>query len=566
MMNAAHSSQASDDNAVLKIENLWVKIANKDENSYAISDISFSVHPGETVCLVGESGSGKSVTSLATMGLLAKSELYCSQGKIWLDGEDLLNATPSRIRALRASKMAMIFQEPMTALNPVERVGPQVEEVLKAHGIGNPSQRKQQVLEMFEAVHLPDPKKMYSAYPHQLSGGQRQRIVISMALILKPRLLIADEPTTALDVTTQKQILALIRELQEKQNTAVLFITHDFGVVAEFSDRIVVMNRGKMVETGTRDAILSNPTQDYTRMLVSSVPSLIPSEARAIAPDPILRVIDLNKTYEEKHFLAPNRSVVAADNVSFTLNRGEIVGIVGESGSGKSSVARCIMRLIEPSSGLIQLGDSDLAKAKGEALRDLRQRLQIVFQDPYRSLNPRLRIRDALLEGMENFGIPKAERDRRIAMLLDWVGMDASALERYPHQFSGGQRQRLCIARALALEPDVLVADEAVSALDVSVQSQVLKLLDDMRQRMGIAVLFITHDLRVAAQICDQILVMQRGVVVEAGRAEEILVNPQHSYTQSLIEAAPGRHWDFQNFRPVDTATSMNHQSESLNV
>lgn len=565
-MNAAHSSQASDDNAVLKIENLWVKIANKDENSYAISDISFSVHPGETVCLVGESGSGKSVTSLATMGLLAKSELYCSQGKIWLDGEDLLNATPSRIRALRASKMAMIFQEPMTALNPVERVGPQVEEVLKAHGIGNPSQRKQQVLEMFEAVHLPDPKKMYSAYPHQLSGGQRQRIVISMALILKPRLLIADEPTTALDVTTQKQILALIRELQEKQNTAVLFITHDFGVVAEFSDRIVVMNRGKMVETGTRDAILSNPTQDYTRMLVSSVPSLIPSEARAIAPDPILRVIDLNKTYEEKHFLAPNRSVVAADNVSFTLNRGEIVGIVGESGSGKSSVARCIMRLIEPSSGLIQLGDSDLAKAKGEALRDLRQRLQIVFQDPYRSLNPRLRIRDALLEGMENFGIPKAERDRRIAMLLDWVGMDASALERYPHQFSGGQRQRLCIARALALEPDVLVADEAVSALDVSVQSQVLKLLDDMRQRMGIAVLFITHDLRVAAQICDQILVMQRGVVVEAGRAEEILVNPQHSYTQSLIEAAPGRHWDFQNFRPVDTATSMNHQSESLNV
>ena len=565
-MNAAHSSQASDDNAVLKIENLWVKIANKDENSYAISDISFSVHPGETVCLVGESGSGKSVTSLATMGLLAKSELYCSQGKIWLDGEDLLNATPSRIRALRASKMAMIFQEPMTALNPVERVGPQVEEVLKAHGIGNPSQRKQQVLEMFEAVHLPDPKKMYSAYPHQLSGGQRQRIVISMALILKPRLLIADEPTTALDVTTQKQILALIRELQEKQNTAVLFITHDFGVIAEFSDRIVVMNRGKMVETGTRDAILSNPTQDYTRMLVSSVPSLIPSEARAIAPDPILRVIDLNKTYEEKHFLAPNRSVVAADNVSFTLNRGEIVGIVGESGSGKSSVARCIMRLIEPSSGLIQLGDSDLAKAKGEALRDLRQRLQIVFQDPYRSLNPRLRIHDALLEGMENFGIPKAERDRRIAMLLDWVGMDTSALERYPHQFSGGQRQRLCIARALALEPDVLVADEAVSALDVSVQSQVLKLLDDMRQRMGIAVLFITHDLRVAAQICDQILVMQRGVVVEAGRAEEILVNPQHSYTQSLIEAAPGRHWDFQNFRPVDTATSMNHQSESLNV
>lgn len=566
MTNPAHNPQTSVGKAVLKIENLWVKITNKDDDSYAISDISLSVHPGETVCLVGESGSGKSVTSLATMGLLAQDELYCSQGKILLDGENLLEAAPSRIRSLRASKMAMIFQEPMTALNPVERVGPQVEEVLKAHGMGNPSQRKRRVLEMFESVHLPDPQKMYSAYPHQLSGGQRQRIVISMALILKPRLLIADEPTTALDVTTQKQILALIRELQEKQNTAVLFITHDFGVVAEFSDRIVVMNRGKMVETGTRDAILRNPTEAYTRMLVSSVPSLIPGQARTIVSDPILHVVDLNKTYEEIHFFSPNRSVVAADNVSFTLNKGEIIGIVGESGSGKSSVARCIMRLIKPSSGLIQLGDSDLGKAKGEALRDLRQRLQIVFQDPYRSLNPRLRIRDALLEGMENFGISKAECEKRISTLLDWVGMDQSALGRYPHQFSGGQRQRLCIARALALEPDVLVADEAVSALDVSVQSQVLKLLDDMRQRMGIAVLFITHDLRVAAQICDQILVMQRGIVVEAGRAEEILVNPQHAYTQSLIEAAPGRHWDFQNFRPVDAASSTSNLSENLYV
>ncbi|WP_372871896.1 dipeptide ABC transporter ATP-binding protein [Paenalcaligenes niemegkensis] len=562
-MNAAHNTQAPAGKAVLRIENLWVKITSKDDDSYAISDISLSVHPGETVCLVGESGSGKSVTSLATMGLLARDELHCSQGKIWLDDENLLEASSSRIRSLRASQMAMIFQEPMTALNPVERVGPQVEEVLKAHGVGNPSQRKRQVLEMFEAVHLPDPQKIYTAYPHQLSGGQRQRIVISMALILKPRLLIADEPTTALDVTTQKQILALIRELQEKQNTAVLFITHDFGVVAEISDRIVVMNRGKMVETGTRDAILRNPAEAYTRMLVSSVPSLIPGQARAVGSDPILHVEDLNKTYDEIHLFAPNRSVVAANNVSFTLNKGEIIGIVGESGSGKSSVARCIMRLIKPSSGLIQLGDSDLATAKGEALRDLRQRLQIVFQDPYRSLNPRLRIRDALLEGMENYGISAAECEKRIATLLDWVGMDKTALGRYPHQFSGGQRQRLCIARALALEPDVLVADEAVSALDVSVQSQVLKLLDDMRQRMGIAVLFITHDLRVAAQICDQILVMQRGIVVEAGRADEILVNPQHAYTQALIEAAPGRHWDFQNFRPVDAASSLSNPTES---
>jgi len=536
---------------VLHIEDLWVKIVNSDTSGHAISGISLQIYPGETVCLVGESGSGKSVTSLATMGLLAKNELSPTQGRILLDGENMLEATPGRIRALRASTMAMIFQEPMTALNPVERVGMQVEEVLKVHGVRNPAQRKRQVLDMFNAVHLPDAEKIYQAYPHQLSGGQRQRIVISMALILKPRLLIADEPTTALDVTTQKQILALISELQAKQNTAVLFITHDFGVVAEIADRIVVMNRGKMVETGTRDDILSKPVQDYTRMLVSSVPSLIPGTARGVQNDPALSVVNLNKTYEQKGLFAPKRTVVAVRNVSFTLNKGEIIGIVGESGSGKSSVARCIMRLITPSSGRIELGDKDLASAKGEALLQLRQRIQIVFQDPYRSLNPRLKIRDALLEGMHNYGTDAAECERRIDTLLSWIGMGRSVLSRYPHQFSGGQRQRLCIARALALEPEVLVADEAVSALDVSVQAQVLRLLDEMRQRIGIAVLFITHDLRVAAQICDKIIVMQKGLVVEAGTAEDILVRPQHSYTQALIEAAPGRHWDFQNFRPV---------------
>lgn len=536
---------------VLRIEDLWVRIVNSVDGGHAISGISLDIRPGETVCLVGESGSGKSVTSLATMGLLSRNELQATQGKILVDGESILDATPGRIRAMRASKMAMIFQEPMTALNPVERVGRQVEEVLKVHGVRNPAERKRQVLAMFHAVHLPDVEKIYRAYPHQLSGGQRQRIVISMALILKPRLLIADEPTTALDVTTQKQILALIRELQEKQNTAVLFITHDFGVVAEIADRIVVMNRGNMVEAGTRDEILRAPTQAYTRMLVSSVPSLIPGQARDIESAPALKVVSLNKTYEEKGLFAPKRSVVAARDVSFTLNKGEIIGIVGESGSGKSSVARCIMRLITPSSGRIELGDSDLALARGEALLQLRQRIQIVFQDPYRSLNPRLRIRDALLEGMQNYGINMAECERRISTLLDWVGMDESALGRYPHQFSGGQRQRICIARALALEPDVLVADEAVSALDVSVQAQVLRLLDEMRERIGIAVVFITHDLRVAAQICDQIVVMQQGVVVEAGSASDILVRPQHEYTRTLIEAAPGRHWDFQNFRPI---------------
>lgn len=547
-------STTQSDQPVLQVQDLWVRIANSKEEQHAISSISLDIHPGETVCLVGESGSGKSVTSLATMGLLPKAELQATQGRILLDGENLLDASSSRIRTLRASKMAMIFQEPMTALNPVERVGPQVEEVLKVHGVRNPSERKKQVLAMFEAVHLPNPDKIYRAYPHQLSGGQRQRIVISMALILKPRLLIADEPTTALDVTTQKQILALIRELQEQQNTAVLFITHDFGVVAEIADRIVVMNRGAMVETGTRDSILRAPTQDYTRLLVSSVPSLVPPAPRDITPAPILQVSELNKTYEERVLFSASRKVVAANNISFTLNKGEIIGIVGESGSGKSSVARCIMRLIKPSSGQVALGDADLATASGEELRQLRQRIQIVFQDPYRSLNPRLRIHDALLEGMQNYGLSASECEKRIDTLLEWIGMDRSVLSRYPHQFSGGQRQRLCIARALVLEPDILVADEAVSALDVSVQAQVLKLLDELRERIGIAVLFITHDLRVAAQICDQIIVMQHGTVVEAGPTEQVLVNPQHDYTRSLIDAAPGRHWDFQHFRPLEAA------------
>ncbi|MGO3889991.1 MAG: ABC transporter ATP-binding protein [Paenalcaligenes sp.] len=547
-------STTQSDQPVLQVQDLWVRIANSKEEQHAISSISLDIHPGETVCLVGESGSGKSVTSLATMGLLPKAELQATQGRILLDGENLLDASSSRIRTLRASKMAMIFQEPMTALNPVERVGPQVEEVLKVHGVRNPSERKKQVLAMFEAVHLPNPDKIYRAYPHQLSGGQRQRIVISMALILKPRLLIADEPTTALDVTTQKQILALIRELQEQQNTAVLFITHDFGVVAEIADRIVVMNRGAMVETGTRNSILRAPTQDYTRLLVSSVPSLVPPAPRDITPAPILQVSELNKTYEERVLFSASRKVVAANNISFTLNKGEIIGIVGESGSGKSSVARCIMRLIKPSSGQVALGDADLATASGEELRQLRQRIQIVFQDPYRSLNPRLRIHDALLEGMQNYGLSASECEKRIDTLLEWIGMDRSVLSRYPHQFSGGQRQRLCIARALVLEPDILVADEAVSALDVSVQAQVLKLLDELRERIGIAVLFITHDLRVAAQICDQIIVMQHGTVVEAGPTEQVLVNPQHDYTRSLIDAAPGRHWDFQHFRPLEAA------------
>ncbi|AIT25182.1 nickel import ATP-binding protein NikE [Bordetella holmesii 30539] len=522
-----------------------------------VNDLGLQVRAGQTVCVVGESGSGKSVTSLATMGLLPPGMLNVQSGSILVDGEDVLRATPHRLRQMRATHMAMVFQEPMTALNPVHTVGRQVDEVLRLHRKKlSARQRREHVLEMFRSVHLPDVERVYDSYPHQLSGGQRQRIVIAMALILEPRLLIADEPTTALDVTTQKQILALIKELQDKHGTAVLFITHDFGVVAEIADHIVVMNRGDLIESGTRDDILARPRQAYTRRLVSSVPSLVPPERPTPDGQTVLHVQKLGRTHVGKRGLlgTPGRSVVAAADVHLTLRRGEILGIVGESGSGKSTVARCIMRLIEPTEGSLCLGGKDVARVQGSALRPLRRRIQIVFQDPYRSLNPRRPVGESIIEGLLNFGTPRAQAQARAADMLRVVGLSPDVMQRYPHQFSGGQRQRICIARALVMEPEVLVADEAVSALDVSVQAQVLELLEDVRRRTGVGVLFITHDLRVAAQICDTIMVMQRGQVVETGSATTVLTRPQHAYTRTLIDAAPGRDWDFRNFRPLQTA------------
>jgi len=536
---------------VLEIDNLAVQIVGDPTGRHVLENISFSISPGETLCVVGESGSGKSVTSLAVMGLLPSGALRPTRGRILVEGEDVLAASPSRLRELRASKVAMIFQEPMTALNPVETVGEQIDEVLRIHSNLPKAARRAKILQMLEAVHMPDVERIYKSYPHQLSGGQRQRVVISMALILEPRILIADEPTTALDVTTQKQILSLISELQKKHNTAVLFITHDFGVVAEIADRIVVMNRGRVVEVGTRDDILARAQEPYTRMLVSSVPSLIPKPRTALKSDIVLDVKSLNKTYGGTGILGRGGAVPAAQDVSLKLRRGEIVGIVGESGSGKSTVARCVVRLQDPTSGSILVHGQDIAKASGRQLRPLRQRVQIVFQDPYRSMNPRMKVGDTIIEGLVNFGISRNEALNKGRELLRLVGLSDDALQRYPHQFSGGQRQRICIARALALEPDILVADEAVSALDVSVQAQVLQLLDEIRERVGVGVLFITHDLRVAAQICDTIVVMQKGRIVEAGPAAEVLTMPQQEYTRTLIDAAPGRDWDFQNFRPL---------------
>jgi len=547
---------------VLSVRDLKVATRGR-QPSEILKGISFDIHPGETLCLVGESGSGKSVTSLVAMDLLPRDELRATAGTVRLNGEDILTATPSRTKALRGAEMAMIFQEPMTALNPVLTIGLQMDEVYWAHTKMRPKERREAALAAFAAVHLPDPRRIYDSYPHQLSGGQRQRVMIAMALALKPKLLIADEPTTALDVTTQKQILSLIRELQEEQNTAVLFITHDMGVVVDIADRVCVMRRGEIVETGPVEQVLSRPREDYTRDLLQSVPSLTPRAPRASAGgETVLEINNLEKTFSFGSLLGKlmgreSRSVRAVKDVSFGLARGRTLGIVGESGSGKSTVARCLMRLEHPTGGEIRVNGQDIANLQGQqALAPARRRVQMVFQDPNRSLNPRLRIGESLIEGPLNLGEDRETALKRAGELMEVVGLPCSSLERFPHQFSGGQRQRIAIARALMMEPEVIVADEAVSALDVSVQAQVLDLLAEIQERRNLAVLFITHDLRVAAQICDEVMVMQRGSVVEMGPAAEVLGKPTHEYTRALINAAPGRDWDFAAGRRIAGATA----------
>ncbi|GGB21253.1 ABC transporter ATP-binding protein [Allosediminivita pacifica] len=543
---------------VLKIRKLKVGLTGRPDAQPVLNEIDLDIRAGETHCLVGESGSGKSVTSLATMGLLPKDALEVQGGLIDLEGFEITNATAAQMRDLRAQRVAMIFQEPMTALNPVLRVGEQIEEVLNMHTDLSKSEAKARTIDIMEQVHLPDVQRVYSAFPHQLSGGQRQRIMIAMALVLDPDLLIADEPTTALDVTTQLQILKLIEEMQERHGTAVLFITHDMGVVAEIADTVSVMQKGEIVESAPIRELLTNPQKDYTRKLLKAVPNLAPRPARAVSEkDAVLNVDRLEMTYGGGGWFRKSEGVRAARDVTFDIAPGRTLGIVGESGSGKSTVARCIMRLIDPTGGEVTVAATEISRLSRRNLQSHRKHLQIVFQDPYRSLNPRWTVARSLCEGPINFGTPKSEAMERAAELMELVDLPKDALDRYPHQFSGGQRQRIAIARAVAMKPDLLVADEAVSALDVSVQAQVLDLLDDVQDRFGIAMLFITHDLRVAAQICDDVLVMQKGQVVEQGPAAAVLANPRHDYTRSLIEAAPGRHWDFANFRALERAPAV---------
>ncbi|MEM8947777.1 MAG: ABC transporter ATP-binding protein [Pseudomonadota bacterium] len=527
---------------VLDIRGLTVSLPKGADRDNAIEGIDLQVFPREIICVVGESGSGKSVTGHAVMGLLPKRELEPIAGSISLAGEALLEKSSAELRQLRGARMSMIFQEPFTALNPVVRVGGQIEEVLKIHTGMSAAERRARVIEVMDDVRLPEPERLIDTFPHQLSGGQRQRIMIAAALALEPALLIADEPTTALDVTTQAQILTLIKDIQTSHDTGVLFITHDFGVVAEIADRVVVMQNGRVVEAGATNQVLTAPEHPYTQMLIGSVPSLIPKTREGmIDDDAVLATKDLAKTYRSSGLFQKTREVQAASNVTISLKRGETLGIVGESGSGKSTVARCIVRLIDPTSGAILIDGEDIANLPMNRLHYYRRKLQIVFQDPYRSLNPRRTVGQSIIEGPMNFGMERKAALTRAKELMGLVGLDPNALDRLPHQFSGGQRQRICIARALAMQPEILIADEAVSALDVSVQAQVLDLLDDIKKQFNLAMLFITHDLRVAAQVCDRIAVMQQGEVVEQGPAKTVFSSPAHAYTRALFEAAPGR-------------------------
>ena len=545
MSNAAQQTQAADD-IVLAVQGVTIALPPGADRRHAVEQVSFDVRRGQTVCIVGESGSGKSVLANAIMGLLPPG-LKPVQGSLRLQGRELIGASQSEFRTLRGRSMAMVFQEPMTALNPVMTCGQQIAEMLGQHADIAQDERRHAVLQIMERVRLPDPARIHDAYPHQLSGGQRQRIVIAIALILKPALVICDEPTTALDVTTQAEILGLLKELQRENGTAVLFITHDLGVVADVGDEVVVLRLGSMVERGSSRAVLGRPSHPYTQMLVDAIPGLA-ARLRpefAAAQEPLLEVRGMAKTYVSRNWRGTRREVQALQPASLAIHAGETLGIVGESGSGKSTIARCIARMIEPTAGSIHLEGADMTRLSGRGLSSFRRSVQMVYQDPYRSLSPRRTVGASIIEGPMNFGLSRELAWARAEQLMELVRLKPASLRRYPSEFSGGQRQRISIARALACEPRLLIADEAVSALDVSVQAQVLELLADIQRRTQVAILFITHDLRVAAEICDRVIVMHRGRIVEQGPAPAVLSVPRDDYTRRLVTAAPGQSFAF---------------------
>jgi peptide/nickel transport system ATP-binding protein len=518
---------------LLQVRDLTIGLPPGADRANAISGVNLAVNAGEILCVVGESGSGKSMVANTVMGLLPRS-LPVLGGSVALSGEELLRAPPDRMRALRGARMGMVFQEPMAALNPLMRIGDQVAEVFKVHGVEVSEER---VAELLRSVNLPDPEALARVYPHMLSGGQRQRVVIAMAIALEPSLLIADEPTTALDVTTQQQILQLLKDIQRRRGTGVLFITHDFGVVSEIADRVAVMRHGRVVEEGQAATILSQPQHEYTQALLAAVPK--PREGEP-APRPaatILQISGLKKTYWRGKV-----EVRALDHIELEVRRGEVLGLVGESGSGKSTLARSIVNLITPDTGEIRFDGTDLRALSRRGWKPFRKRIQFLFQDPFESLDPRRRVGDIIAEGPRVHGMGRKESLDLADEMLRLVQLEPSAAARFPHEFSGGQRQRIGIARALAMRAELLIADEPVSALDVSVQAQVLTLLEDLRERLGLTMLFITHDMRVAARLCDRIAVMKSGALVEEAPAQQLLAAPQHPYTQALLASVPGLH------------------------
>lgn len=555
---------------LLDIQNLTISFGKDDEAITAVENLSLTLHSGETLGIVGESGSGKSVTSLAIMGLLAKTA-HIDTGTIHfrINNEmvNLLEAGSEAIRKIRGKRIAMIFQEPMTSLNPVHTCGNQVAESLKLHLRCSGKEAKRRVLELFNQVNLPRPEKLYDAYPHQLSGGQKQRIMIAMALSCNPDLIIADEPTTALDVTVQKKILQLLKELCEKNNTGLIFITHDLGVVAEIADNVCVMYRGKVLEKGAVSNIFSNPANPYTKALLACRPRLDknPQRLPVVADfmgegtrknevenkvsqnfreeDNLLEVKDLNVWFPaQKDWKGkPTAFVHAVDGVSFNVKKGETLGLVGESGCGKTTLGRTILKLVPAHSGEIIFDGQNILSLTQKEFKPFRKKAQLIFQDPYASLNPRYTVGETLLEPMKVHRILDSDRLRRsrIGEMMDYVGLPQAALKKYPHEFSGGQRQRICIARALVIEPEFIVCDESVSALDVSVQAQVLNLLNDLKAEFGLTYIFISHDLSVVKYMSDRLVVMRRGKIEEQGRANEIYTNPQSAYTRELIEAIP---------------------------